>query len=144
MVDSLSKEKRTWNMRRIRSVNTKPEHLVRSLLHGMGLRFRLHGKVSKKYVPNKLLPGKPDIVLVKYKTVIFVHGCFWHKHDGCKRSNIPKSNTDYWRKKLERNVQRDKENEQKLHELDWRVIKIWECELKDMNKLKKKIESILY
>ncbi len=127
MVDHLTKEERSWNMSRIRSKNTKPEIIVRSLLHRMGYRFRLH---------RKDLPGKPDIVLPKYKIVIFVHGCFWHGHNVCKRSNIPKSNKDYWTHKIARNITRDKENNTKLKKAGWKILKIWECQTKDLNKLR--------
>jgi len=130
MVDTLTPEKRSWNMSRIRSTNTKPEKIVRSLLHQMGYRFRLH---------RKDLPGKPDIVLPKYKTVILVHGCFWHHHKNCKRSNWPKSNQDYWIPKIERNIERDKENKRLLKENGWKVVVVWECEVKDPDKLLKTI-----
>ena len=97
MTDHLTTEKRSWNMSRIRSKHTKPELVVRSLLHRAGYRFRLH---SKKF------PGKPDIVLPEFKTAIFVHGCFGHRHEQCPRATIPKSNTEYWNNKFERNIQR--------------------------------------
>jgi len=120
MTDHLSKEKRSWNMSRIRSKDTKPELIVRSLLHRMGYRFRLH---------RKDLPGKPDIVLPKYKTAIFIHGCFWHGHKNCKRGNIPKSNKEYWISKITKNIERDRKNILKLKKANWKVIKIWECEI---------------
>ena len=101
MTDILSKERRSWNMSRIRGSDTKPELLVRSLLHRMGYRFRLH---------RKDLPGRPDIVLPKYRTVIFVHGCFWHRHKGCKYAYTPKSRTDFWQNKFQGTVERDKRN----------------------------------
>jgi len=132
MVDHLTKKKRSWNMSRIRSKDTKPEIIVRSLLHGMGYRFRLH---------RKDLPGRPDIVLPKYKTVIFVHGCFWHGHRGCKRSNIPKSNQEYWIPKINRNIERDQKNSAILRRVGWKVMKIWECECKHPEKITKKIKS---
>ncbi len=119
MVDRISKEHRSWNMSRIRSKNTKPEMRVRSFLHKNGYRFRLH---------RKDLPGKPDIVLPKYKTAIFVHGCFWHQHNNCKNASMPKSNRDFWKKKFNSNIQRDLNNQAKLRELGWQVIVIWECE----------------
>jgi DNA mismatch endonuclease (patch repair protein) len=102
MVDHLTRAKRSWNMSRIRSGNTKPEKVVRSLLHAMGYRFRLH---------RKNLPGKPDIVLPKYKTVIFVHGCFWHRHPGCKNATMPKTNTEFWEDKLSQNIDRDRKKQ---------------------------------
>ncbi len=120
-MDVVSKEKRSWNMSRIRSKDTAPELTVRSLLHRNGFRFRLHVKD---------LPGKPDIVLPKYKTVIEVRGCFWHRHPGCKIATTPSTNTEFWQKKFARNVARDKENEEKLKQLSWNVIVIWSCFLK--------------
>lgn len=129
-MDSISKERRSWNMSRIRSADTKPELLVRSALHRAGFRFRLYGEVSKKICAKGILPGKPDIVLAKYRLVIFIHGCFWHCHEGCKRSNIPKTNSEYWKDKLSGNKVRDLKNISKLEEMGWRPIIIWECELK--------------
>jgi len=120
MTDNLTKEKRSWNMSRIKGKNTKSELTVRSILHSMGFRFRIH---------RKDLPGTPDIVLPKYKTVIFVNGCFWHQHYGCKYATRPKSNQDFWDKKLNKNIDRDKENYKKLKELGFKVILIWECEI---------------
>ncbi|MEC7641315.1 MAG: DNA mismatch endonuclease Vsr, partial [Nitrospinota bacterium] len=99
MVDTISKEKRSWNMSRIRSRDTSPELIVRSLLHRLGYRFRIH---------RKDLPGKPDIVLAKYKTVIFVHGCFWHQHKDCKYAYLPKTRVNFWKEKLQGNSERDK------------------------------------
>ncbi len=106
-------------MSRIRSSNTKPEIYLRKALHRLGFRFRLHGR--------KLL-GKPDIVLPKHKAVVFVHGCFWHRHAGCKVSTVPKSNTEFWLAKFARNVERDAIVSQKLQDQGWRVFVIWECE----------------
>ncbi len=106
MADHLSKEKRSWNMSRIRATNTKPEMVVRSLLHSMGYRFRLHCKVNKKLYKSGILPGKPDIVLTKYKTIIFIHGCFWHRHEGCNKASTPKTRTKWWQTKFVRNCQR--------------------------------------
>jgi len=132
MTDHLTEEKRSWNMSRIRAKNTKPEKIVRSTLHKMGFSFRIHaGK----------LPGKPDIVLMKYKTAIFIHGCFWHQHPGCKRATKPKSNKDYWICKLKRNIERFSEIQNKLKNMGWKVILIWECEVKDDEKLIKIIET---
>ena len=120
MADNHSKEARSYNMSRIKSKNTKPEETVRKYLFSKGLRYRKN--VSS-------LPGKPDIVLPKYRTVVFVNGCFWHKHN-CKRFVWPSSNTDYWTAKIEKNVNRDISNERALIELGWHVITIWECQLK--------------
>ena len=135
-MDTVSKEVRSRNMSAIRSKNTNPETVVRSLLFALGYRYRLH---------KKDLPGKPDIILKKHNTVIFVHGCFWHQHKECKRANIPKSNKKYWIPKLERNAERDKINKRELNKLGWNVITIWECETKDSGKitaeLKKKLNG---
>jgi len=121
-------------MSRIRSKNTKPEILVRSLLHSMGYRFRLH---------RKDLPGKPDIVLPKYKTAIFVHGCFWHRHVGCKGATTPKTRTEFWQKKFVGNVERDKKCQNELKELRWHILVIWECEIKNTSSLIKTITLFL-
>lgn len=121
MTDVFSKSKRSEVMSRIKGQNTKPELVVRSLLHRMGYRFRLH-KAD--------LPGKPDIVLSRYKAVIFVHGCFWHRHKDCKFAYTPKTRTDFWLKKLEANVIRDQQVKADLEQLGWRVITVWECELR--------------
>ena len=121
MVDSLTPEKRSWNMSRISGKNTKPELAVRSLLHRQGFRFRVN---------RKDLPGKPDIVLKKHKAVIFVHGCFWHRHKGCNDTSTPKTRTQFWQKKFDENVARDKRNIRALRESGWNVIVVWECEIK--------------
>ena len=132
MTDKISPSHRSWNMSRIKSKNTKPELRLRSFLHGLGFRFRVN---------RKDLPGKPDIVLPKYKTVIFVHGCFWHRHEGCKNATMPKSNTDFWEKKLAANIERDQRVKSELEALGWKVITVWECELKDLEKLKIRLSS---
>jgi DNA mismatch endonuclease (patch repair protein) len=129
MTDRISKEHRSWNMSRIRSKDTKPELLLRSMLFAEGYRFRLAGKVSKRIYKKGVLPGRPDIVLAKYRTVIFVHGCFWHRHENCSRATTPKSNTEFWLAKFAKNIARDKENISELRTLGWNVIVIWECEL---------------
>lgn len=121
-MDRLTKARRSWNMSRIRSENTRPEVLVRALLHRNGYRFRLH---------RKDLPGKPDIVLSKYRTVVFVHGCYWHRHSGCKFAYEPKSRVEFWTAKFVDNVERDKRNRDALEALGWRVLVIWECEVAD-------------
>lgn len=120
MADNHSKEIRSKNMSHIRSTNSKPEEIVRKYLFSKGLRYRKNVRT---------LPGKPDIVLPKYKTIIFVNGCFWHRHD-CGRFVMPSSNTEYWEKKINGNVERDKTNIALLEEQGWRVIVIWECQLK--------------
>ncbi len=120
-MDVHDKETRSFNMSRIKGTNTKPEEIVRHYLFSQGFRYR------KNY---SQLPGKPDIVLPKYKTVIFVNGCFWHKHEGCKYFVWPQSNAEFWREKIQGTVDRDIRNEKTLKESGWRVITIWECELK--------------
>ena len=139
MSDKLSKKERSWNMSRIKSGNTKPELIVRSLLHRLGYRFRLHGKVAKKYYSKGILPGKPDIILAKYNTVIFVHGCFWHRHENCKFAYDPKSRISFWNNKFTENTKRDKLVTQQLKEMGWKVMIIWECETKKIDKLRYKI-----
>ena len=121
MADVHSKETRSYNMSRIRSKDTKPEMLVRKFLHKNGFRYRLHVKS---------LPGKPDIVLPKYKTVIFIHGCFWHGHGGCKYYVVPKTRTEWWLNKINGNINNDTAAEISLKQAGWKIIKIWECELK--------------
>lgn len=120
-MDTISKDHRSWNMSRIRSSNTKIEVEVRSWLFKEGFRFR---KNDKRY------PGKPDVVLPKYKTVIFVNGCFWHRHEGCKYATTPKTRTDYWIDKFYRNIENDKKHKKQLEEMGWNVVVVWECELK--------------
>lgn len=121
MADVHTKEVRSYNMSRIRSKDTKPEMTVRKFLHAAGFRFRLH---------DRRLPGKPDIVLPKYKTIIFIHGCFWHGHEGCRYFVIPKTRTEWWLNKISGNTKKDIEATSKLEENGWRVIEIWECTLK--------------
>lgn len=124
-------------MSRVRSKDTAPELLVRSILHRLGYRFRLH---------RKDLPGNPDIVLPKYHTVIFVHGCFWHQHPGCKKAVIPRDNSEYWSAKLARNVRRDTETRRKLDELGWETIVLWGCEIgkRKAHELAGKIDNLLH
>ena len=126
-------EQRSRNMSAIKSKNTKPEIKVRKLLHSMGYRFRLHSKD---------LPGSPDIVLPKYKTVIFVHGCFWHRHENCKYASTPKTRKEFWNKKFTENKKRDSEIQEKIKILDWRSIVIWECETKNIENLRDKIIDV--
>lgn len=121
MSDKLTPEKRSWNMSRIKGKDTKIEVEVRKYLFSKGYRFR---KNDKRY------PGKPDIVLPKYHVAIFVHGCFWHRHEGCKDATIPKTRTEFWLEKFDKNVKNDQIKQEKLRELGWKVIVIWECELK--------------
>ena len=126
MADIVSEEQRSYNMSRIKGKNTKPELQVRSLLHSLGYRFTVNGP------KNKQLPGRPDIVLPKYKTVIFVHGCFWHGHEGCKDFRIPKTRSEWWKAKIEGNIARDKDRILQLEKIGWKVLVIWECELKNL------------
>lgn len=132
MADHLDKEKRSWNMSRIHSKDSIAERKVRSALHNAGYRFRLH---------RKDMPGKPDIVLPKYKTVILIHGCFWHRHSGCSKASEPKTNKDYWLNKFQRNIDRDSKTKQQLQDLNWNVIVLWECEIRkfDSNDIVSKI-----
>jgi DNA mismatch endonuclease (patch repair protein) len=117
----------------IRSRDTKPEMIVRRLVHGMGYRYRLHGE----------LPGHPDLVFSARRKVIFVHGCFWHLHRGCRNNRPPKSRLDYWRPKLERNAERDSQAQERLRRTGWRCLTIWECELGDRGKLSRRLRRFL-
>lgn len=134
MVDSVSPARRSEIMGRVRSRDTVPEMLVRRLTHALGYRYRLHGKD---------LPGKPDLVFRFRRKVIFVHGCFWHRHPGCALARLPKSREDFWLPKLEANRQRDLKTENALQVKGWTVLTIWECELGDIDKLKNKIKEFL-
>ncbi|MCU0440697.1 MAG: DNA mismatch endonuclease Vsr [Raineya sp.] len=133
MADVHSKKVRSYNMSRIKGKNTKPEMLVRKFLFAKGLRYRLH---------DKKLPGKPDIILPKYKTVIFIHGCFWHGHKGCKYFVIPKTRTDWWLNKINKNKEKDNDSILKLNEEGWHIIVVWECDLK--SKKKEEVLNNLY
>ncbi len=121
-------------MSRVKGRNTLPERTVRSLLHGMGYRFRLH---------RKDLPGVPDIILPKHRKVVFVHGCFWHQHPGCKRASKPTTNTDFWDKKLDLNQERDSRILDELHQAGWQTMVVWECEIKNPERLKEKLSGFL-
>lgn len=121
-------------MSRVRSKNTKPEMAVRRLVHAMGYRYRLH---------SKRLPGRPDMVFSSRRKVIFVHGCFWHRHEGCPKCRLPKSRLDYWLPKLEGNKARDAANQSELRKMGWDVLTVWECEIKDTEKLASKIAGFL-
>ncbi len=121
MTDNLTVEKRSWNMSRIRSRDTRPERQLRSMLHRAGFRFRLH---------DRALPGSPDIVLKKHRAVILVHGCYWHRHSRCSNATTPSTRTEFWTAKFEANVKRDKRNVKALTDLGLRVIIVWECDLK--------------
>ena len=135
-MDKLSPERRSANMRAIRSESTKPEMAVRQLVHRMGYRYRLH---------RKDLPGKPDLVFASRRKVIFVHGCFWHQHPDkhCKDARPPRSNLDYWQPKLARNIARDGENQAALAAQGWRLLVIWECETTNPRDLARRVKSFL-
>ena len=134
MPDNLTKEQRKKAMSSVRQQDTKPEKLVRSILHKLGFRFRKN--VSS-------LAGKPDIVLPKYKTIIFVHGCFWHQHKDCRKAYRPTSNIEFWNNKLDKNIKRDKETEAELKSLGWKVVIVWTCEMKDKELLIEKLKTSL-
>ena len=125
---------RSENMRRIRSTGMLPELAVRSVVHRMGFRFRLH---------RKDLPGKPDLVFASRRKVIFVHGCFWHSHRGCRLAHKPRSNADYWGPKLKRNQNRDRNNVGVLKASGWKPLIIWECETRDVSRLSRKVRTFL-
>ena len=131
MADVHSKEQRSYNMSRIKGKNTKPEILVRRFLHSKGFRFKIH---------DNSLSGKPDIVLPKYKTIIFIHGCFWHGHTDCKYFVVPKTRTKFWFDKISGNKKKDIVNDKELKKLGWTVLTIWECQLK-RNKLDKTLQK---
>lgn len=133
-MDIWSKEKRSEVMSKIRSKNTKPEIYLRSWLHCQGFRFRIH---------RKDLPGKPDIVLPKFRSVIFVHGCFWHYHTACNEGRIPDTNSNFWQTKLSKNIERDLKHQAALQALDWRVIVIWECELEGKARRMETLENLI-
>ena len=133
-MDTITPRRRSENMRAIRSKDMAPELAVRRLVHGMGYRFRLH---------RKDLPGKPDLVFPSRRKVIFVHGCFWHQHSGCREGRVPGSRTEYWVPKLEKNHLRDEANKSHLEEEGWKVLIIWECELRDIVALEKKVKLFL-
>ena len=133
-MDLISKEHRSWNMSRIKSANTKPEMAVRSILHKLGYRFRLH---------RKNLPGSPDIVLPKYNSVIFIHGCFWHRHKDCKKAYTPKTKRSFWEEKFKTNIERDIKVKKELKSDGWRVFVVWECELSYIESVSKELEKFL-
>lgn len=133
MVDRLTPERRSWNMGRIRGGDTAPERVVRSTLHALGLRFRLH---------RRDLPGRPDIVLKRWKTVVFVHGCFWHRHKGCRFAYTPKSRIEFWSAKFAGNVERDARANATLQREGWRVITVWECEAATRPALKRRMQRL--
>lgn len=133
-MDIVSPEKRSRMMAGIKGKNTKPERVVRKLVHGMGFRFRLH---------RKDLPGSPDLVFPRMRRVIFVHGCFWHRHPGCRLAYTPKSNTQFWIDKLEANTRRDAQALKALDALGWEVLMVWECEVSNLPALAQKLNLFL-
>lgn len=132
MSDLLTAEHRSWNMSQIKGKDTKIEVIVRRYLFAQGFRFRKN---------DKRFPGKPDVVLPKYKTVIFVNGCFWHQHKGCKNATIPKTRTEFWTQKLSKNVSNDIKHTSELREMGWNVITLWECELE--NAFEKTMQNVV-
>lgn len=133
MADIMTKQQRHDCMAAVKGKDTKPEMLVRRYLHGLGYRYGLH---------NRKLPGSPDLVLRRLKTVIFIHGCFWHGHVGCKYYRLPKSNIDFWQTKIDRNRKRDAEVEAKLNSMGWRVLTVWECDLKNKERRERTLSDL--
>lgn len=121
-------------MAQVKGKNTKPELVVRRALHALGYRFRIH---------RGDLPGRPDIVLPKYKTVIFVHGCFWHRHPDCRKASVPKTRVDFWQQKFDANIARDRKNVSALEDAGWQVLTVWECETKVLGALSSKLDALL-
>ncbi|MCY1282346.1 Very short patch repair protein [compost metagenome] len=134
MVDTISADERSHIMSLVKGKNTRPEMLVRRMVHNAGFRYRLH---------DAKLPGKPDLVFSRKRKVIFVHGCFWHRHEGCPLARTPKSNQKYWLAKLEGNKARDETNLRKLRDAGWQILVVWECELRDLNLLALRLQSFL-
>ena len=134
MTDQLSSQKRSWNMSRIKSRDTAPELAVRKILYRMGYRYRLHSPT---------VPGKPDIILKRFRVAIFVHGCFWHRHPGCRFSYTPKSRVEFWAKKFEANTRRDEEVKKQLSDMGWKYLTIWECETKSSETIEHLLRGFL-
>lgn len=134
MADTITPQQRSETMRRVKGKDTRPEMKVRRLIHGMGYRYRLH---------RRDLPGTPDLTFASRRKVIFVHGCFWHRHDGCPLARMPKSKLEFWKPKLEGNKKRDKRNIETLRSSGWQVLVLWECQLKEMSKLENMIKQFL-
>jgi DNA mismatch endonuclease, patch repair protein len=135
MTDVFSKEKRSWIMSRVKWRDTKPEILVRSFVHRLGFRFRVH---------RRDLPGNPDILLPRHGMVIFVHGCFWHGHKRCPRSKRPETNKSFWNQKLDANIERDKRFRKELRRMGWKLLVVWQCETSNPEKLLEKLERFLH
>jgi DNA mismatch endonuclease (patch repair protein) len=134
MADVFSEEKRSWIMSRVKGRDTTPELAVRSIIHRHGYRFRLH---------RKDLPGCPDIVLPRHRNIVFVHGCFWHGHKGCRKSSRPATNREFWNAKIDGNIARDKKAVRRLRRSGWSVLVVWECELRDPQKLERRLLRFL-
>lgn len=134
MVDTISTSERSRIMSLVKGKNTRPEMLVRRLVHGAGFRYRLH---------DAKLPGKPDLVFSRKRKVIFVHGCFWHRHEGCALARTPKSNKGFWLAKLDGNKARDEGNLRKLHDAGWETLVVWECELRELDTLERRLRAFL-
>jgi DNA mismatch endonuclease (patch repair protein) len=134
MADNFTKEKRSSIMSHIGGKETKPEAMVRKLIFSKGLRYRKN---------DKSLPGTPDIVLPKYRTVVFIHGCFWHGHKGCRKSELPDTRRDFWERKISENMTRDQRNIDELEKSQWRVIVVWQCEINNIKRREKRIESLI-
>jgi len=131
---SKTEQSKNYKMSRVKSKDTKPEIIVRKLAHSLGYRFRLH---------RKDLPGTPDLTFPSRMKVIFVHGCFWHRHRGCRKTTTPKTNMDFWKNKFRKNIQRDKNSIEQLKGLGWKALVIWECETKNIEEIQKKIVDFL-
>lgn len=135
MVDHVSSEKRTEIMRAVRSKGTAPEILVRKVAHRLGLRFRLHVKD---------LPGKPDLLFPRWNTALFVNGCFWHRHRNCKKASTPRTNTEFWKNKFDDNVLRDKRNYRLLKKAGWRVVVLWQCQIRTVEEVDAILKSYFF
>lgn len=133
-MDRLTPDRRSWLMSRVKSRDTAPELTVRRVAHALGFRFRLH---------RRDLPGTPDLVFLKRRAVVFVHGCFWHRHEGCAKTTTPKSRGDFWQKKFDRNVERDQRALRDLKKLGWRTLVVWQCETNDRAALGARLERFL-
>ena len=131
-MDTVSREKRSEMMRAVKGKDTTPERIVRSAAHALGLRFRLH---------RKELPGRPDLVFAKYRVALFVNGCFWHRHSLCKKATIPSSNRDFWLEKFDQNVRRDEQKQRQLEALGWRVVVLWECQVKTLDGAMRRLKA---
>jgi DNA mismatch endonuclease (patch repair protein) len=143
-VDPLTPAHRSWNMSRVRSTNTKPERVVRSILHGLGFRFRLDSKIVVfDDQAGRRRTVRPDVVLRSRRIAVFVHGCFWHRHKNCRYATTPTNNCEYWAVKFERNVERDQRTARLLGNDGWKVVTLWECEVKDVERTRRKLESRL-